>query len=147
MARWAVSQKTPIARKPAASSGPASGNQAVDRPMEMIGPKMKHTSSITDSKEYAVCSCGVPRYRAAQRARIIAPRLGTEPMPAAHTNNTQSGHPKCAASSSPAAATSATSVAGRSTLRCPCWSTSREICGPNAAAASAMVADRAPASP
>lgn len=64
-----------------------------------------------------MCSCGVPRYRAAQRARIIAPRLGTEPIPAAHTNSTQSGHSKCAASSSPVAAASATSVAGRSTRR------------------------------
>ncbi|CAM5717967.1 hypothetical protein SGLAM104S_06492 [Streptomyces glaucescens] len=61
MARCAVSQKTPTARKQPASSGPASGNQVVDRPMEMIGPKMKQTSSTTDSNEYAVCSCGVPR--------------------------------------------------------------------------------------
>lgn len=60
---------------------------------------------------------GVPRYREAQRARIIAPRLGTVPTPAAHANSTQSGHSKCAASSSPAAAPRATSVAGRSTLR------------------------------
>ncbi|GAA3215561.1 hypothetical protein GCM10020256_17220 [Streptomyces thermocoprophilus] len=91
MERCAVSQNTPAARKQAASSGPASGNQAVDSPMEMIGPKMKHTSSTTDSNEYAVCSCGVPRYRAAQRARIIAPRLGTAPMPTAHTNSSHSG--------------------------------------------------------
>lgn len=68
-------------------------------------------------------------------------------MAAAHTNSTQSGHSKCAASSSPADATSATSVAGRSTLRCPCRSTMREICGPIAAADSAMVAERAPARP
>lgn len=93
MARWAVSQKTPAARKQAASSGPASGNHAVDSPMEMIGPKMKHTSSTTDSKEYAVCSCGVSRYRAAQRARVIAPRLGTQPMPAEQRYSTQSGQP------------------------------------------------------
>ena len=62
VARCAVSQKTPAARKTAASSGPASGNQAVDSPMEMIGPKMKQISSTTDSKEYAVCSSrGEPR--------------------------------------------------------------------------------------
>lgn len=68
-------------------------------------------------------------------------------MPAAHTNSSQSGHSKRAASSSPVAASSATRVAGRSTRRCPYWSTQREIRGPIAAAASAMVADRAPASP
>ncbi len=55
--RWAVSQKTPTSRNPAASSGPASGNQAVESPIEMIGPKMKHTSSTIDSHAYAVCSC------------------------------------------------------------------------------------------
>jgi hypothetical protein len=68
-------------------------------------------------------------------------------MPAEHTYSTQSGQPKCAAHSSPAAAVSATSVAGRSTRRCPYWSTRREICGPSTAADSAMVADRAPARP
>ncbi|BFO15996.1 hypothetical protein SHKM778_23840 [Streptomyces sp. KM77-8] len=92
MARCEVSQKTPAARKQAASSGPASGNQAVDSPMEMIGPKMKHISSTTDSNEYAMWSFGVPRYRAAQRARIIEPRLGTQPMPTHATNSTHSGH-------------------------------------------------------
>lgn len=108
---------------------------------------MKQTSSTTDSNEYAVCSFSVPRYSAAQRARIIAPRLGTEPIPAAQANSTQSGPVRCAASSRPAAAARATRVAGRSTRRCPCRSTSREICGPITAADSAMVADSAPASP
>jgi hypothetical protein len=61
VARWDVSQKTPTARKQPASSGPATGNQTVDRPMEMIGPKMKQTSSMTDSKAYAVCSSGLSR--------------------------------------------------------------------------------------
>lgn len=60
VARWEVSQKTPTARKQAASSGPASGNHTVDRPMERIGPKMKQISSTTDSNEYAVCNFGVP---------------------------------------------------------------------------------------
>lgn len=56
VARWAVSQKTPTSRNAAAISGPASGNQAVESPIEMIGPKMKQTSSTIDSQEYAVCS-------------------------------------------------------------------------------------------
>ena len=62
VARCEVSQKTPITKNAAASSGPASGNQAVESPMETIGPTMKHTSSAIDSHEYAVCnSRGEPR--------------------------------------------------------------------------------------
>lgn len=56
VARWDVSQKTPVTRNTPATRGPASGNQAVDRPIETMGPKMKHTSSTIDSQEYAVCS-------------------------------------------------------------------------------------------
>ncbi|CAM5364311.1 hypothetical protein SALBM217S_10879 [Streptomyces griseoloalbus] len=58
------------------------------------------------------------------------------------------GEPECdGRPSSTAAAVSDSRVAGRSTRRCPYWSTSRETCGPASAADSAMVAERAPASP
>lgn len=83
----------------------------------------------------------------AQRALVIAPTLGTQPMPAEQRNSTQSGPSKCVVSRSPAAAASADSVAGRSTRRWPYRSTRREIWGPSTAADSAIVADRAPASP
>lgn len=83
----------------------------------------------------------------AQRALVMAPRLGTQPITAVKTNRVQSGAPCWTQSSSPAAATSDTRVTGRSTRRWPCLSTSRETWGPSTAADMAMVAESAPARP
>ncbi|CAM5270481.1 hypothetical protein SSPIM334S_05578 [Streptomyces spiroverticillatus] len=119
----------PTARNTPASSGPASGNHAVESPMEMIGPKMKHTSSMTDSNEYAVCSWGV----AVQRGPA-----GPDHRPHARhaadadtaTNSTQSGAP-CRRAHQQGARRERISVAGRSTRACPYWSTRRETCRPH----------------
>lgn len=94
-----------------------------------------------------MCSWGVSRNRAVQRALTIDPTLGTQPATTAKGKRVQLGQPFAAAISSPVTAAAATRVAGRSTRRCPYWSTSRETCGPTAAADRAMVPVRAPASP
>lgn len=92
-----------------------------------------------------MCSWGVSRNRAVQRARTIEPTLGTHPATTAKTNRVQLGQSLAAETSRPVTAAAAVRVAGRSTRRCPCSSTSRETWGPTAAAESAMVAVIAPA--
>lgn len=92
-----------------------------------------------------MCSWGVSRKRAVQRARTIDPTLGTHPATTAKTKSVQLGQPFAAETSRPVTAAAAVRVAGRSTRRCPYWSTRRDTCGPTAAADSAMVAVMPPA--
>ncbi len=110
---------------------------------------MKH--DLVDHGLEGVRACAAAacrRYSAAQRARTIAPRLGTQPMPTqAHEQ-----HPVRPRRS--ARRTSSTAADGRRhqgrRAQYPALSVpvhQPETCGPATAAASAMVADSAPASP
>lgn len=73
--------------------------------------------------------------------------LGTTPMTAVKTKSVQSGLFCWTQTRSPAAPASEISVTGRSTLRCPWRSTSRETRGPRTAADIASIAESAPARP
>ena len=90
---------------------------------------MKVTSSNTVSSEYAVCSCGRPRWIAVQRARTIADTLGMQPASIAAMNSVQSGAASSVHASSNSRPAALTAVAQGSTRPCPCRSTQRDTCG------------------
>jgi hypothetical protein len=109
---------------------------------------MKHTSSATDSSENAVCSLGESASSALHRARAIGPSVGIVAPPTMPvTKSAQSGARTCTATISPVTLATKTVTIGIKTLRCPRVSTSRAICGAQAASASEPAADTLPATP
>jgi hypothetical protein len=73
--------------------------------------------------------------------------LGMQPATEAEANSVQAGASQRAQSSSTPIAATVIPVARRITLAWPKRSTSRDTCGPSAAADRARVAETAPASP
>nr|WP_260799188.1 hypothetical protein [Chromobacterium vaccinii] len=119
VAFWRSRAKTLNRISSAAVSGPASGNQAMHRPIDSGGPITKAISLSTLSSANAVGSSVWPSSSFAQRARVIAGMLGRQPAGAAHRYSVQCGASRRLHRTSASRARAPMPVAGGSTRLWP----------------------------
>jgi hypothetical protein len=148
VSRCAANHSVPPRQSRAATPTPAAGYTSVASSVTAAGPITKHSSSATDSKEYAVCSRGEPASSTLHRARTIEPSDGmVPPATAPGTNSAQLGACSSTAAMSPATLSAKMATSGISTRCWPRESASRANCGAQTAMASDPDADTLPAIP
>jgi hypothetical protein len=116
--RCAANHTVPNTHSTAATPTPEAGYTSVASSVTAAGPRMKHSSSATDSKENAACSRGEPASRTLQRALTIAPRDGmAAPAIAPGMKKAQVGRRSCTAVMSSAVLSANTMSSGSRTRR------------------------------
>jgi hypothetical protein len=116
--RWAVNHSVPARHSAAATPTPEAGYTSVASNVTPAGPRMKHSSSATDSNENAACSLGDPASSTLHRARTMVPSAGmAEPAMEPGTKYAQTGAPSSTARMSSTVAMTNTATIGSSTRR------------------------------